>query len=65
MQQTQLEVHDLPAIALTEMRVSAKCCHLLEKDDDSRECGNVITATAFDSLTILFKAVIKASISQS
>jgi len=55
----------MPGIALTESRVSAKCCHLLEKDGDKSVCGTVIIATAFEALTMPFKDLIKASISQS
>lgn len=55
----------MPGIALTESSVSAKCCHLLEKDGDKSEGGKVTIATAFDALTIPFKDFKKASISQS
>jgi len=55
----------VPGIALTESRVSAKCCHLVEKNGDKSICGIVIIATAFEALTMPFKDLIKASISQS
>lgn len=54
-----------PGIALTESNVSAKCCHLLKVVGETREDGKVITATAFEDLTMLFKDLIKASTSHS
>lgn len=45
--------------------MSAKCCHLFEKDGETRDGGKVITATAFEYRTILFKDLIKESISHS
>lgn len=60
-----LNANSVPWIALTDSKVSAKCCHLFEKDGERREVGNVITATAFEARTMLFKDLMKESISQS
>lgn len=51
-------------MALTEIKVSDKCCHLLEKDGERREGGKVITATAFEDRIMLFSDLIKDNISQ-
>ena len=45
--------------------MSAKCCSLIEKVVETREGENVMTATAFDNLTTLFKDLTKESISHS
>lgn len=60
-----VELNAIPGIALTESKVSAICCHLLEEDGDRREGGKVMTATAFESLIITFRDLIKESISHS
>lgn len=54
-----------PGIALIETMVSAKCCSLFEKVVDTREGGNVITATAFDNLRTFFRDLTNESISHS
>lgn len=54
-----------PGIALTETKVSAKCCNLFEKDGEKREGGKVITATAFDDRMVFFRDLTKESISHS
>jgi hypothetical protein len=54
-----------PGIALTDSNTSAMCCHLLQKDGERREGGNVITATAFADRSMLLRDVMKESIPQS
>lgn len=54
-----------PGIALTDKITSAKCCHLFKVVGEIREDGNVITATAFEDLTMLFKDLMKPSTSHS
>lgn len=54
-----------PGIALTDSNTSAMCCHLLQKDGERREGGNVIIATAFADRSMLLRDLIKERISQS
>jgi hypothetical protein len=54
-----------PGIALTDSNTSAMCCHLLQKDGERREDGNVIIATAFADRSMLLRDLMKESISQS
>lgn len=60
-----MKAKNVPGIALTESNVSAICCHLLEEEGDRREGGKVMTATAFKSLIMPFRDLIKESISHS
>lgn len=61
----KLETNNKPGIALTESNVSAMCCHLLQKDGESRDRGKVIMATEFEDRTMLLRDLINESISQS
>jgi hypothetical protein len=54
-----------PGIALTDSNTSAMCCHLLQKDGERREGGNVIPATAFADRSMLLRDLMKESIPQS
>lgn len=58
-------IKNIPGIAFTDNKVSAKCCHLFAKDGEAREAGKVINATAFEDRTMLFKDLMKKSISHS
>lgn len=60
-----LIIKNIPGIAFTDNSVSAKCCHLFEKDGEAREAGKVKNTTAFEDRTILFKDLMKESISHS
>ena len=60
-----MKVGTKPGIALTDSKVSAMCCHLLEKDGERRKGGNVTTATAFEDRIMLLRDLIKESISHS
>lgn len=60
-----MKAKNAPGIAFTESKVSAICCHLLEEDGGRREGGKVMTATAFVSLIMPFRDLIKESISHS
>jgi hypothetical protein len=55
----------LPGIALIDNSVSAKCCHLLQKEFDRTVLGNVTTATELDERTMAFSDLINVIISQS
>lgn len=50
---------------MTETKVSARCCSLFEKVAETREGGNVITATPFNNLNTLFRDLTKERISHS
>jgi len=45
--------------------VSARCCHLLQKEFDRTVLGNVITATELDERTLAFSDLINWIMSQS
>jgi len=50
---------------LIDSKVSAMCCHLLEKDGERIEGGNVKKTTAFEDRIMLLRDLIKESISHS
>lgn len=56
---------DKPGIALTESKVSAMCCSLVDEDGESMEGGKVTMATAFETISILFSNLMNESISDS
>jgi hypothetical protein len=64
-QQTDIEVLGLPGIAFIDISVSARCCHLLQKESDRTVYGNVITATALEARTMAFSDLINETMSQS
>jgi hypothetical protein len=55
----------MPGIAFIDSNVSARCCHLLQKDSDRTVYGNVITATVLEERTMAFSDLINETISQS
>lgn len=50
---------------MTDIKVSARCCHLFKKAGETSEGGKDMTATAPEDRTMPFKDLIKESISQS
>ena len=63
-QDTKFEGSSLPGIALIDNSVSARCCHLLQKEFDRTVLGNVITATELDEHTMAFSDLINWIMSQ-
>jgi hypothetical protein len=55
----------LPGIAFIDSSVSARCCHLLQKESDRTMYGNVTTATALEERTMAFSDLINETMSQS
>lgn len=62
---TDYEVLGLPGIAFIDSSVSARCCHLLQKESDRTVYGNVIMATALDERTMAFSDLRNETMSQS
>ena len=60
-----LQVLGLPGIAFINSSVSARCCHLLQKESHRTVYVNVMTAPVLEACPVAFSDLINETMSQS